>query len=234
MAGGEYTGWMRTRQTETELYLPATPDLSFESGLWQRGILRIAGIDEAGRGALAGPVAAGAVILPADSAISARLKGVRDSKEMTAEARKIWALEIRRYALAWGIGYASAREIDQIGILPATRLAAQRAMRQLSPIPEYILSDYLRLPQVRIKVEPLVKGDRRCLSIAAASVLAKTARDAIMVTLDKRYPGYGFAHHKGYGTRAHRLALMELGPCRTHRRSFNWKRVGIEGAENEV
>jgi ribonuclease HII len=201
--------------------LPPQPDLSFEMPLWRSGLTAVAGIDEAGRGALAGPVAAAAVILPADRKIIAHLKGVHDSKQLTAGQRQIARQKILCYAVTWGVGFATAQEIDQVGIVPATRLAASRALAALSISPEHLLIDYLLLPEVTTPQTARVKGDCRSLSIAAASILAKTSRDAVLCELERTYPGYGFASHKGYGTRAHRDAIRQLGPCLIHRFSFD-------------
>ena len=192
------------------------PSLEFETLLWKDGYSRIAGIDEAGRGAWAGPVCAAAVILPPLSPVN--LDRVRDSKLMTPAEREHWAPLIRQVALEWGVGYASAREIDTFGILPATRLAAERAFLTISP--DYLLTDALLFRDVELPQTSLIKGDQRSLSIAAASVLAKTARDSVMRDLDAKYPGYGFSRHKGYGTRLHRQALTSRGPCLEHRVSF--------------
>jgi ribonuclease HII len=200
--------------------LPPAPDLSFEQALWDSGLSVVAGIDEAGRGALAGPVAAGAVVLPCDPGVAVRLHGVRDSKQMSPRQREEARERIRAVALTWGVGLASPDEIDALGILPATRLAACRALEALNPLPEHLLLDYLFLPEIPLSQTALVKGDCRSLSIAAASVLAKTARDALLRELDVCYPGYGFAVHKGYGTQAHRLALRRLGASPVHRLSF--------------
>jgi ribonuclease HII len=196
------------------------PDLSFESSLWAAGIQYIAGLDEAGRGAWAGPVAAGAVILPDDPDIKKKLHGVRDSKQMTARQRTLWAETIKTLAVSWSVGLASNIEIDELGILPATRLAMTRALKKLKPDPEHLLIDALKLPEIAIPQGCLIKGDARVLSIAAASVLAKTARDAWMVELDKTYPVYGFARNKAYGTALHHAALREAGPCPEHRFSY--------------
>ena len=195
------------------------PDLSFEIPLWQQGLC-LAGLDEAGRGAWAGPVTAGAVILPGDEDLLRRLKGVRDSKQMTARQRFSWADKIKAEALAWGIGFVSNEEIDQIGILPATRLAMARALQALSLAPQHLLIDALRLPQINLPQTVLIHGDSRCLSIAAASVLAKTGRDALMIDLAKSYPDYGLERHKGYGTARHRQAMQRLGLSPLHRRSY--------------
>jgi ribonuclease HII len=201
--------------------LPPEPDLSFELGLWGAGLMAVAGIDEAGRGALAGPVSAAAVILPADHTMQGYLKGVRDSKQLSPEQRETARGKILRSALAWGVGFATHYEIDQIGILPATRLAACRALDALTMSPVHILLDYLFLPDIQIPQTALIKGDCRSLSIAAASILAKTARDAVLRELDLTYPGYGFAAHKGYGTKGHREALQRLGVSPVHRISFD-------------
>jgi ribonuclease HII len=200
--------------------LPEEPDLSLEISLWSAGIPHIAGIDEAGRGCLAGPVVAAALALPPRPGVVATLAGVRDSKQMTPLQRETSAVRIRQVALAWGIGFASSQEIDALGILPATRRAAERAIAALAIQPDHLLLDCLFLPELSLPQTSLVKGDCRALSIAAASVLAKTARDAWMRACDAQYPGYGFAIHKGYGTAAHRAAIDSLGPCALHRRSF--------------
>lgn len=201
--------------------IPPAPNLQFETQLWNSGLLRVAGCDEAGRGAWAGPVAAGAVILPPVPEIASRLCEVRDSKQMLPQARAYWAEEIRAQALAWGVGLATNAEIDRLGIVPATRLAMARALAMMSPAPQHLLIDALRLPEIDLPQTALIKGDARVLSIAAASVLAKTARDALMVELDAAYPGYGFARHKGYGTPGHWAMLQQLGPCAIHRFSFS-------------
>jgi ribonuclease HII len=180
----------------------------------------VAGIDEAGRGALAGPVVAAALVLPADTAITDHLPGVRDSKQMTPSQREHWAAEIKRQSVSWAVGKTSPQEIDMIGILPATRLAAQRALDLLDLAVDHLLLDYLFLPECPLPQTSLIKGDQRSLSIAAASVLAKTARDTWMRALEEQFPGYGFAAHKGYGTSRHLAALERLGPSAVHRNSF--------------
>ncbi len=201
--------------------LPPEPDLTFELALWEAGLSAVAGIDEAGRGALAGPVTAAAVMLSPDQGMMHYLTGVRDSKQLTPQQREIAREKILHHAAAWGVGFASNEEIDQIGILPATRLAAWRALQALSIPPDHLLLDYLFLPDIPTPQTALVKGDCRSLSIAAASILAKTARDALLREFDLTFPGYGFAAHKGYGTSAHRDALRRLGVSRVHRRSFD-------------
>ncbi len=200
--------------------IPGKPNLEWEMKLWGAGILKIAGIDEAGRGALAGPVAAAVVILPPKGSIVRELEGVRDSKQMTASQRESWARLIQEIALAFGVGFASPSEVDTLRVVPTTQLAAQRALAALDIAPEYLLLDYITLPNSCFPQTSLVKGDMRSLSIAAASVLAKTSRDALMVERDEQYPGYGFADHKGYGTVAHREAIALLGPSAIHRMSF--------------
>jgi ribonuclease HII len=200
--------------------IPPAPDLLYENHLWARGLTRVAGLDEAGRGAWAGPVSAGAVILPPGTAVAEALCGVRDSKQMTPARRAWWAEIIKEQALAWGVGFASNQEIDTLGIVPATRLAMARALVCLGEPAEHLLIDALRLPEIALPQTPLIKGDARALSIAAASVLAKTARDALMAQLDEQYPAYGFARHKGYGTARHWEALQRIGPCAIHRFSF--------------
>ena len=200
--------------------IPSKPTLEFEIPLWNSGFRHVAGIDEAGRGPLAGPVAAAAVILPVDPYVEITLSGVRDSKQMTASQRTYWADCLKEIALAYGIGFGSVQEIDAEGILPATYLAVWRALADLSLQPDHILLDYIHLPGFLGPQTSLVKGDARCLSIASASVLAKTARDKLLCDLDNQYPGYGFARHKGYGTFEHLQALQQLGPCPIHRMSF--------------
>ena len=200
--------------------VPAAPTLDFEAALWAAGVEVVAGIDEAGRGALAGPVYAGAVVLPNSMKVLHDLNGVRDSKEMLPEEREHWAIRIKAHARAWAVGCADAAEIDALGIVPATRLAACRALERMAPAPDHLLIDYLVLHEVPTPQTWLYKGDARSLSIAAASVLAKTARDAQLVALHQDFPDYGFAAHKGYGTARHRQALADLGPCAQHRRSF--------------
>ena len=201
------------------------PNTFFENELWQSGLKYIAGLDEAGRGALAGPVSVGAVILPHDqSLLASTLSGARDSKQMTPRQRERLAIQIKEIALNWSVGFADAYEIDLQGIVRATRLAAIRALHKFSLSPEYLLTDFrLELPQLEISQTSLVKGDACCLSIACASILAKTERDALMQKLDSRHPGYQLGKHKGYGTQAHRSAMKRLGMSEIHRRSFHVK-----------
>jgi len=199
---------------------PDFPTLDIERALWANEFLWVAGIDEAGRGALAGPVAAAAVILPQINHFIQVLRGVRDSKKMSASQRETWASVIKDSAVAFGVGLASSQEIDSLGILPSTKLAARRAIDQLGVIPDYLLIDHFRMPEVSIPQTSITKGDAISLSIAAASILAKTTRDRILCDLDQRYPGYGLANHKGYGTVVHLNAIDQLGPTPEHRYSF--------------
>lgn len=208
---------------------PIHPSLRFERELWKSGIQYVAGLDEAGRGALAGPVAVGAVVLPGNLPLASTLRGVRDSKQMSARERESAVPRIKDAALAWSVAFASSEEIDSDGIVQATRLAALRALQNLKVLPGYLLTDFrLDLPQLDISQTSLVKGDVQCLSISAASVLAKTARDGLMRNLDSEHPGYGLGKHKGYGTLAHRLALRELGYSPIHRKTFILKDPGPE------
>jgi len=174
------------------------------------------GVDEAGRGPLAGPVLAAALILPA----GVELEGLRDSKLLSAPQRTRLAAEIKAVALSWAIGEASAPEIDALNILQATLLAMQRALAGLTQAPTEIWVDGLHAPSFFRPSRAVVKGDQRVVSISAASILAKTARDAHMIRLADHYPGYGFEQHKGYASAAHRAALQRQGPCPEHRRSF--------------
>ncbi len=200
--------------------LPDRPNLDFEHALWQAGFVYLAGIDEAGRGPLAGPVTAAALVLPNDPNLATILSGVRDSKQMTSRERIVWAEQIRNCAISWAVGMASSTEVDESGIVQATHLAAERALVGLSVMPDHLLLDCLLLPDCPVFQTSLIKGDRRSISIAGASILAKTSRDAMMMELDEYYPGYGFANHKGYGTVQHLNALQKLGPSAIHRKTF--------------
>jgi len=208
-----------TRRIDPSL-IPQTPDLSFEESFWKAGILSIAGIDEAGRGCLAGPVTAAAVILPRSQDLPDLFSGIQDSKRLSKEAREREQKVIEKNSLDWGVGYASNLEIDQYGIVPATRLAVSRALVELNKQPEHLLVDYIVLPDNSLPQTRLVKGDARSLSIAAASILAKTHRDALMVSLAEKYPAYDLGSNKGYGTAAHREAIQKFGPTPLHRMSF--------------
>jgi ribonuclease HII len=190
--------------------------LRYESALWATGVARVAGVDEAGMSPLAGPVAAAAVVFEPGS----RIPGVDDSKKLDAAARDRLAWEIKAAATAWCVAFAEVEEIDTINIYWASLLAMRRAVEGLSAAPEHVLIDARRLKDVALPQQAIVKGDCKCLTIAAASILAKTARDALMQRLDGEYPGYGFARHKGYPVREHLAALKKLGASTIHRRSF--------------
>ncbi len=197
------------------------PHLQEERVLWRQGYRCIAGIDEAGRGAWAGPVVAAAVILPPDRrGLAADLAPVRDSKLLSPRQRARCYDLVLEHALAWGAGLASAEEIDKMGIVPATRLAMRRALAALPMAPVHLLIDALTLGDVALPQRAIVKGDRCCLSIAAASIMAKVTRDRLMRDLDACHPGYALRQHKGYGTPAHREALMRLGSSPIHRHSY--------------
>jgi len=224
MPGGEFTKHSDDLSRRmAEVITKNFPTLEFEQTLWQGGFLRVAGIDEAGRGALAGPVCAAAVILPNVPPLARALRGVHDSKQMRPLAREAWMPRIKEIALTWGVGFASNEEIDTLGIVPATKLAATRALASLSSLPDYLLTDYLVFHNITLPHTALVKGDQRSLSVAAASVLAKTSRDSLMRDLDMKYTSYGFARHKGYGTYQHRQVIAQRGMCDIHRKSFTIK-----------
>jgi ribonuclease HII len=176
----------------------------------------IAGVDEAGRGPLAGPVVAAAVILDPER----RLRGLRDSKQLTAASRDLLAVEIRSNAVAWAVAASEVAEIDELNILQATLLAMRRAVEALAVRPDVVWIDGLHCPPLAYPSRPIVNGDRDIAPIAAASILAKTARDAFLLELDRSYPAYGFARHKGYCTPEHLAALAAHGPCPAHRRYF--------------
>jgi ribonuclease HII len=190
--------------------------LRHETVLWTAGLTRIAGVDEAGMSPLAGPVAAAAVIL----APGTRIPEVDDSKRLDPETRERLAPVIKQRAVAWAVAFAEVEEIDRINIYWAGLLAMRRAIAALAPAAEHLLIDGRRLPGLALPQDRIVGGDAKSLSIAAASILAKTARDARMRALDAEYPGYGFCQHKGYPVEAHADALKKLGACPVHRRSF--------------
>ena len=187
---------------------------------------RIAGVDEAGRGPLAGPVIAGAVILDPDNPI----EGLRDSKRLSASRRDALYDAIRERALAWSIGRAEVEEIDRINILQATMLAMQRAVEALEPFAEHALIDGNRCPDLSCTSQAIIKGDSKVPAISAASIIAKVTRDREMLDLDVRYPGYGLAQHKGYPSKAHIEALASLGVSPIHRRTYAPVRKIIEGS----
>lgn len=193
------------------------PDLSFEAALQAKGLTRIAGVDEAGRGPLAGPVAAAAVILPRGFALA----GLDDSKKLTAARREsLFAQLTGDPSVAWAVALADAAEIDAMNILRATHLAMRRALLGLAVVPDHCLIDGLPIRDCPFPHDGIVKGDGRSLSIAAASIIAKVTRDRLMREIDAEFPQYGFLRHQGYGTKEHLEALRVCGPCRHHRRSF--------------
>ncbi len=224
------------------------PNLREEMALYVEGYRHIAGLDEAGRGSWAGPVVAGAVILPivrpdlsqepvlseACPELCRRiegLEGVRDSKQLTPRQRERQYGIIKSAALAVGVGIVPPEKIDEIGIVPATRQAMGLAIAQLTPPPDFLLVDYLSLPEQSTFQKSITHGDALSLSIAAASIVAKVTRDRLMVEWGARYPGYGFARHKGYGTPQHRESLARLGPSPIHRLSFAPMRLMLNRAK---
>jgi len=217
------TGWeklhalRRSSEWKTRKHSVERFDIQqFETDLVKQGYLRIAGVDEAGRGALAGPVVAAAVILPP----GCELSGLADSKQLTSAQREVFFARIEKDAIGVGVGIVEHQIIDQINILQATMLAMQKAVESIIPPPDYVLVDGNQLPLVQMSGRAVIKGDSLVQSIAAASVMAKVTRDRIMVAFDVEYPGFGFKKHKGYGTLQHRQAIMELDPCLIHRTSF--------------
>ncbi len=222
-----------------------SPDFTYERAYWEAGLLHVAGVDEAGAGPLAGPVMAGAVILPVGPLMGpgetppARVltglcpAGVNDSKQLTEAARDALAPLIREAAVAWAVASCTPAEIDQYNIRRACLIAMRRAVDALSVPAQALVIDYRRLPDMTLPQTPITKGDTLSLSIAAASILAKTTRDAYMVEADTLYPGYGFARHKGYGTPEHLEALARLGPCPLHRRSYAPVRAAAGGSPTQ-
>jgi len=207
--------------------------LRFEIELWAEGFNFVAGVDEAGMAPLAGPVVAGAVILPRNY----KLRGLNDSKKiLDAEKRDELAVQIKQDALCWAVGFAEVEEIDKINIYHAGLLAMQRAVQGLSSQPDYVLVDARRIPNCNSPQRGIIKGDALSASIAAASILAKTTRDAHMLELDKLYSGYGFSSHKGYPTPEHCRALETLGALPIHRRSFARVRqaLGLDPVQTEL
>ena len=195
--------------SETDLW-------EIERGLYEEGYTAVCGIDEAGRGPLAGPVCAGAVILPPELEIP----GLNDSKKLTDKKRRVLYDEITRQAVAWAVCMVDEKVIDEINILQATFRAMAGALAGLKTVPDFVLVDGNRDPELGIATQTVVKGDARSANVAAASILAKVTRDRFMEQQAERYPQYGFEIHKGYGTKAHYAALREYGPCPIHRQSF--------------
>jgi ribonuclease HII len=196
------------------------PSFAEEKILRAQGYAYIAGVDEVGRGALMGPVMAAAVILPEN--LRARWKSrVRDSKQLSPDEREYLFDYIKGAAVSFGIGSSSNEVIDSVGIAKATRLAMLEAVRQLSPQPQFLLIDYVKLKESMLPQKGIVDGDSLCFSIACASIVAKVTRDRLVTAMDNEYPGYGLAQHKGYGTEKHLKCLRDKGPCRLHRRTFS-------------
>jgi ribonuclease HII len=198
--------------------------LGFERELWQKGTLHVAGVDEAGCGPLAGPVVAAAVLFPCswlETGLETKLRGLNDSKQLTEEDRERYFSIITTHPdIGYGIGVVDVETIDQINILQAAHRAMNIALDQLRTPAQHVLVDGRPVKTLKVPHTPIVKGDCKSYSIAAASVLAKVTRDRLMVELDRQHPGYGFAEHKGYSTPQHLAALRQLGPCAIHRRSF--------------
>lgn len=201
--------------------LPCVPTLELERSLLEEGHRFIAGVDEVGRGSWAGPVVAAAVVLPLDTPhLLSGLDGVRDSKQLSPQRRQELCASIIQLSASVAVGWSSHHVIDRLGIATANRLAMERAVAWLRLRPDALLLDYFRLPACSLPQLAVPKGDARSLSIAAASIVAKVVRDRWMEKCDARFPGYGFAQHKGYGTPQHREALRARGPSPLHRRSF--------------
>lgn len=188
----------------------------YEKQAREKGFKLIAGVDEAGRGPLAGPVVAAAVVFP-DGCL---IRGINDSKKLSSQMRAKLFAEIREKAVCWAVGLADVEEIDTLNIYQANLLAMRRAVQNLAEHPDYILVDAVRIPEVGVTQIPIIKGDGKSITIAAASIMAKVTRDRMMEDYDKQFPVYGFARHKGYGTRDHIEALRKNGPCYLHRKTF--------------
>jgi ribonuclease HII len=211
------------------------PTLEAEGRMWKRGLRRVAGLDEVGRGAWAGPVVAAAVILPCDDDVHVALGGVCDSKQVSPATRVTLAARIIAVALAVGVGRGEQQEIDALGIVPATRLAMQRALAALAVAPEALVIDALPLPDVKLPQDVFPYADALSLSVAAASIIAKVARDRWMAEVaEMDFPGYGFAQHKGYGTKQHQAALASLGVCSIHRLTFRPIAECVAAANAEI
>ena len=196
---------------------PPTAPYRYEAQAWRAGLALVAGLDEAGRGPLAGPVVAAAVVLTPDR----RVKKLADSKLLSPERREELFGEITARAVAVGVGIVGHETIDRVNILQATRLAMIEALRGLGMEPDLVITDFVKLPGLTCPQRNLVDGDRRCATVAAASIIAKVTRDRLMVEADKQFPDYGFARHKGYATADHLAALDRHGPCPLHRRTFS-------------
>jgi ribonuclease HII len=195
---------------------PSAP-YHYEARAWRGGLSRVAGVDEAGRGPLAGPVVAAAVVVAPER----RVAGLADSKLLPPERREALYAIIHERALAVGVGVVDHETIDRVNILEATRRAMAAALAALSLVPELVITDFVALPALPCPQRNLVEGDRRCASVAAASIVAKVTRDRLMLEADREFPAYGFARHKGYATAEHLAALDRHGPCPIHRRTFS-------------
>jgi ribonuclease HII len=193
-----------------------SPNLNYEKKLWAKGCKLVAGLDEAGRGSWAGPLVAGAVILPSKF----KIKGIKDSKLLSPEKRKELFLAITKNCVSWGVGIVTQEEIDKWGIGPANRLVFERAVKNLSQVPQFLLVDGVKIFSANIPAEFVVKGDQKIMSIAAASIVAKVIRDKILEDLHNDYPEYNFAKHKGYGTEEHLRLINQYGICEIHRMSY--------------
>lgn len=202
----------------------------FNDAMLEESADLIAGVDEAGRGPLAGPVVAAAVILDPMRPID----GLRDSKKLTEASRERLAAEIKERALDWSVAHATVEEIDELNILQATMLAMKRAISGLTVRPSLVLVDGNRVPRINLPVNAIIQGDDKIAAISAASIIAKTTRDHWLVELDERYPEYGFAKHKGYGTKEHLEALAKYGPLPVHRKSFGPVKQAIELRRGEA
>jgi ribonuclease HII len=196
---------------------PATAPYRYEGVAWRDGVARVAGLDEAGRGPLAGPVVAAAVVIAPDR----RIRHLADSKVLSPERREELFTVIHERAVAVGVGIVDQLTIDRINILEATRVAMKLALHDLAVVPELVITDFVALRDLPCPQKNLVDGDARCATVAAASIVAKVTRDRLMAEADKQFPEYGFARHKGYGTPDHLAALDRYGPCVLHRRSFS-------------
>jgi ribonuclease HII len=212
--------------------VPTAAPYRYEAQAWRTGLSRIAGIDEAGRGPLAGPVVAAAVVIAPDR----RIKGLCDSKVLPADKREVLFALIQERAVAVGIGIVDHLTIDRINILEATRVAMMRALAGLTLVPELVITDFVKLLECPCPQRNLVDGDARCATVAAASIIAKVTRDRLMREWDATYPEYGFAKHKGYATAEHLAAIDRHGLCPLHRRSFvsAWRQGELFPADAEV
>ena len=210
---------------------PPTAPYRYEAQAWRAGLARVAGLDEAGRGPLAGPVVAAAVVLTSDR----RVKKLADSKLLSPERREELFGEITARAVAVGVGIVDHETIDRVNILQATRMAMVEALRGLGLEPDLVITDFVKLPGLTCPQRNLVDGDQRCATVAAASIIAKVTRDRLMVEADKQFPDYGFARHKGYATTDHLAALDRHGPCPIHRRTFSgvWRQGELFVLEDE-